>query len=51
MVRNHGRVLWQEIGESDGVSSGRVLVESNALHIYGNSGGSPLDGVQRALRI
>ena len=38
---------WQEIGDSDGVSSGRVLVESNALHIYGNSGSSPLDGVKR----
>ncbi len=42
---------WQEIGENDGENAGRVIVDSDALHIYGNSGGSPLDGVQRVANL
>jgi chitodextrinase len=37
---------WAELDESDGPTAGRVRVDSNQLHIYGN-GSDPFEGAQR----
>ncbi len=38
---------WQEIGESDGASSGQVLVSGNSLRIDGSATGSTDIGLSR----